>query len=52
MQLIFDVGANLGKKSRQFFESGAKVIAFEPQPIFCEHKNIIWEKLPYLTMLV
>jgi len=30
--LVFDVGANYGEKSRIFLQLGAKVIAFEPQP--------------------
>ena len=29
--LVFDVGANYGNKSKLFLEKGAKVIAFEPQ---------------------
>lgn len=29
--LVFDVGANRGAKSKMFLERGAKVIAFEPQ---------------------
>jgi FkbM family methyltransferase len=30
--LVFDVGANLGNRSKVFLELGAKVVAFEPQP--------------------
>lgn len=30
-QLCFDIGANVGEKSRHFLALGAKVIAFEPQ---------------------
>jgi len=30
--LIFDVGANVGEKTRVFLKLGGKVIAFEPQP--------------------
>lgn len=29
--LVFDVGANIGKKSEVFLEGGARVVAFEPQ---------------------
>lgn len=31
-QLVFDVGANVGRKSQAFLELGARVVAFEPQP--------------------
>jgi len=30
--LIFDIGANIGFKTRTFLESGARVVCFEPQP--------------------
>ena len=30
--LIFDIGANIGLKTRTFLESGARVVCFEPQP--------------------
>jgi FkbM family methyltransferase len=30
--LVFDVGANHGEKSRVFLKLGARVVAFEPQP--------------------
>lgn len=29
--LVFDVGANIGKKTEVFLESGARAVAFEPQ---------------------
>ncbi len=29
--LCFDIGANIGSKSKLFIKTGAKVIAFEPQ---------------------
>jgi FkbM family methyltransferase len=35
--LVFDVGANVGSRSKLFLSLGAKVIAFEPQPELCEH---------------
>ena len=35
--LVFDVGANVGSRSKLFLNLGAKVIAFEPQPELCEH---------------
>lgn len=31
-QLVFDVGANVGRKTQAFLELGARVVAFEPQP--------------------
>ena len=30
--LVFDVGANVGRKTQAFLELGAHVVAFEPQP--------------------
>ena len=35
--LVFDVGANVGSRSKLFLNLGAKVVAFEPQPELCEH---------------
>ena len=35
--LVFDVGANVGSRSKLFLNIGAKVVAFEPQPELCEH---------------
>ena len=29
--LVFDVGANIGNKTKEFMKHGAKVVAFEPQ---------------------
>lgn len=34
--LCFDIGANVGKKSKLFLSLGAKVIAFEPQSVCLE----------------
>ena len=30
--LVFDVGANIGQKTRVFLRLGTRVVAFEPQP--------------------
>ena len=35
--LVFDVGANVGSRSKLFLNLGTKVVAFEPQPELCEH---------------
>ena len=35
--LVFDVGANVGSRSKLFLNLGAKVVAFEPQPELCDH---------------
>ena len=35
--LVFDVGANVGSRSKLFLNLEAKVVAFEPQPELCEH---------------
>ena len=35
--LVFDVGANVGSRSKLFLNLGAKVVAFEPQPELHEH---------------
>ena len=32
--LVFDVGANLGNRTKIFLKLGARVVAIEPQP-FC-----------------
>ena len=44
--LCFDVGANVGKKSEALLKAGARVVAFEPNPLVlpelharCEHYN-------------
>lgn len=49
--LCFDVGANVGEKSEALLEAGARVVAFEPNPLVlpelkarCAHKN--WTVLP------
>lgn len=31
--LVFDIGADLGNRTKTFLRLGAKVIAFEPQPL-------------------
>jgi len=31
--LVYDVGANIGKKTAMLLSCGAKVIAIEPQPL-------------------
>lgn len=31
--LCFDVGANIGEKSEAMWEAGARVVAFEPNPL-------------------
>ena len=35
--LVFDVGANVGSRSKLFLNLGSKVVAFEPQPELSEH---------------
>lgn len=35
--LVFDVGANVGCRTKLFLNLDANVIAFEPQPELCEH---------------
>jgi FkbM family methyltransferase len=37
--LVFDVGANVGCRTKLFLNLGASVVAFEPQPELCEHLN-------------
>jgi FkbM family methyltransferase len=34
--LVFDIGANIGNRSKIFLKLGARVIAFEPQTFCCE----------------
>jgi FkbM family methyltransferase len=35
--IVFDVGANVGCRTKLFLNLGASVVAFEPQPELCEH---------------
>ena len=35
--LVFDIGANVGCRTKLFLNLGASVVAFEPQPELCEH---------------
>jgi len=35
--LVFDVGCNVGCRTKLFLNLGARVVAFEPQPELCEH---------------
>ena len=35
-QLVFDIGAHVGSRSRTLIEIGAKVVAVEPQPLFAD----------------
>lgn len=35
--LVFDVGANVGSRTKLFLNIGARVVAFEPQPNLCNH---------------
>ena len=37
--LIFDVGANVGSKSKLFLNLGGKVVGFEPQNELCNYLN-------------
>ena len=42
--LCFDIGANIGKKSKLFLSTGAKVIAFEPQQECVKNLSILKTK--------
>ena len=33
--LVFDVGANIGRKTEVLLSLGARVVAFEPRPVCC-----------------
>lgn len=35
-ELVFDIGAHVGSRSRTLIDIGAKVVAVEPQPIFAD----------------
>lgn len=35
-QLVFDIGAHVGSRSRTLIQIGAKVVAIEPQPLFAD----------------
>ncbi|MDQ1183102.1 FkbM family methyltransferase [Agrobacterium larrymoorei] len=35
-QLVFDIGAHVGSRSRTLIEIGARVVAIEPQPLFAD----------------
>lgn len=49
--LVFDVGANVGSRSKLFLNLGAKVIAFEPQPELCEHLVQYLRNHPRFTLM-
>lgn len=40
--LVFDVGANIGKKAAQFLARGARVVCFEPQPDCIERLRMLF----------
>jgi len=52
-QLCFDVGANVGGRTKAFLETGAKIVCIEPQSLFFEYlkkqfklnSNVFLEKL-------
>jgi FkbM family methyltransferase len=46
--LVFDVGANFGEKTRAFLRLGANVIAFEPQPECMEELKACYGRNPRL----
>jgi FkbM family methyltransferase len=49
--LVFDVGANVGSRSKLFLNLGAKVVAFEPQSELCEHLLQHLKNHPRITLM-
>lgn len=49
--LVFDVGANVGSRSKLFLNLGANVVAFEPQPELCEHLTQHLKKHPRFNLM-
>ena len=50
-QLVFDVGANMGNRSKIFLELGARVVAFEPQPYCATFLATAFHGNPRYTLL-
>lgn len=49
--LVFDVGANMGNRSKIFLEIGANVIAFEPQPYCSEFLSTAFRGIREFTLI-
>lgn len=49
--LVFDVGANVGSRSKLFLNLDANVVAFEPQPELCEHLTQHLKNHPSFTLM-
>ena len=49
--LVFDVGANMGNRSKIFIKLGAQVIAFEPQSYCAEFLAIAFRGTPGFTLV-
>lgn len=48
--LVFDVGANLGNRTKIFLTLGARVVAFEPQPECAERLRYILGRHPRFSL--
>lgn len=49
--LVFDVGANLGNRTKIFLRLGAKVIAFEPQQKCAEYLRTVLKGVPRFELV-
>ncbi len=49
--VVFDVGANLGNRSRVFWNLGASVVAVEPQPMCAGFLRKVFAGKPRLTLV-
>jgi FkbM family methyltransferase len=49
--LCFDVGANVGNRTKVFLKIGARVVAIEPQAECCHHLQICFGQMPNFTLL-
>jgi FkbM family methyltransferase len=49
--LAFDVGAHAGNRIRAFRQSGARVVAIEPQPVFADLLQRLYGRDPQVTLI-
>jgi len=49
--LVFDVGANIGERSKAFLALGARVVAFEPQRHCVEYLNNVMEDQDHFMLI-
>ena len=49
--MVFDVGANMGNRTKLFLQLGARVIAFEPQKACSDYLKSVYNKDDKFTLI-